>query len=308
MFTYFAYGIEIHSDVYLPELPEAVPHSCDATIRLGQLERPSPEEADEYLSTRLNLEEAFYFWPEVGAFLIRGGCEIVVDPQPGVEEALVRLPLVGTVIATLLHQRGLLVLHASAVSVDGIAVAFIGAKGQGKSTSTASLYKRGHELITDDIVAIQIDATGTPMVLPGAIQIKLWSDSVQAALGEDPETLEPLASVLTKRARIVTERCAAAPTPLRRIYVLQRGPELDIVPLAPQAALAELIVHTYVARFGSQLLRGNAGRDHLLQCTQVLRVVSVAYLRRPAALELLPIIAAQIEQDVKRDLVMNEVA
>ena len=42
--------------------------------------------------------------------------------------------------------------NSSAIN-DGAAI-FIGAKGQGKSTMTATLYGRGHQLITDDVAAL----------------------------------------------------------------------------------------------------------------------------------------------------------
>ncbi|NBC85561.1 MAG: hypothetical protein GVY25_05150, partial [Bacteroidetes bacterium] len=50
---------------------------------------------------------------------------------PDVAEGTLRAPLLGVVLGTLLHQRGLHTLHASAVVVDGGAVAFVGEKGAG---------------------------------------------------------------------------------------------------------------------------------------------------------------------------------
>ena len=79
-------------------------------------------------------------YPGAATFLIRGGREIVIDAAPGVEQRLIRLFLLGPALALLLHQRRFLVLHASAVMIDGAAVAFVAEKGMGKSTLAAALH------------------------------------------------------------------------------------------------------------------------------------------------------------------------
>ena len=54
----------------------------------------------------------------------------------------------------MLQHRGYLVLHGSAVLVNGRAVVFSGDSGAGKSTLAASMVHHGYQLITDDVVAI----------------------------------------------------------------------------------------------------------------------------------------------------------
>src|SRR3989454_2089338 len=58
-------------------------------------------------------------FPYTTLFRSREGREIVVEPAPGVDAGTLRLFLLGPVRAVLLHQRGFLVLHASAVVLDG---------------------------------------------------------------------------------------------------------------------------------------------------------------------------------------------
>ena len=65
--------------------------------------------------------------------------------------------LAGTVLALAWRLRGELCLHASAVSIGGRAVLFVGESGAGKSTIAAALAVRGHRVIADDLVVISAD-------------------------------------------------------------------------------------------------------------------------------------------------------
>ena len=53
--------------------------------------------------------------------------------------------------------QGMEVLHASAVSLDGRAVAFLGRSGAGKTTLATRLLARGARLLTDDVLAVTTD-------------------------------------------------------------------------------------------------------------------------------------------------------
>jgi hypothetical protein len=79
----------------------------------------------------------------------------------------------------LLHQRERIVLHASAVRVNGKAVLFCGSSGEGKSTLAAALTQRGYPLITDDLCAITVTDAGTPMAHPDGRHLKLWAQAIE---------------------------------------------------------------------------------------------------------------------------------
>src|SRR5207245_2121597 len=122
---------------------------------------------------RASAGSAALYWQEVGAFQITAGREIIVEPASGVEARVLRLFLLGPALALLLVQRGLLVLHASAVEVAGRAIAFLGESGQGKSTTAAAFHACGHPVVADDVVAVQIE-DGGPLIYPGLPQLNLW--------------------------------------------------------------------------------------------------------------------------------------
>jgi hypothetical protein len=54
-----------------------------------------------------------------------------------------------------LRRKWLGILHASAVGVGGICLAFVGARGAGKSTLTAALVAAGADFVTDDYAPLE---------------------------------------------------------------------------------------------------------------------------------------------------------
>ena len=300
MFSYVAYGLNIHCVLPLPELV-AIDGEADVIVHLGKVEGLPAEAHGARRFLRATAEGVYLFWKGVGTCLVRDGREIVVDPAPGVEERVLRLFILGTAFAMLLHQRGeVVVLHASVVAISGQAVAFIGAKGAGKSAIAATLYAQGHDLVADDILAIDMNQ-GCPMALPGFPHLKLWPDSV-ASLGHVPETLPRLRPGLEKRGYRITAGFARAPVPLRCIYVLSPGPEPEIEPLRPQEALIELMPHWYGARFGVELLRALGLSTHFLQCVNLVNKSTVCRLKRPPSLSALPKVTRLVEEHLASDL------
>lgn len=293
MFSYTAYGLNISSALALPEL---VPTegSADLAVRFGRVERARPE-ALESGCVRATAEEVHLFWEEAGAFLVREGREIVVDPVPGVDERMLRVVVLGPALGALLYQRGWLTLHASCVEVEGGAVAFIGEKGWGKSTMAATMCARGHRLVADDVTAVRVDGASRPTVYPGYPQLKLWPDAA-AFLGEDPDELPQLVPIAQKLARRALREFSTRPLPLRCVYVLGGGDVPEIRPLDPQEALIELIRHTY----GRELFRAVGTRSHFLRCTGVVNEVRISSLKRPSSLSGLSDLARLVEGDLEQ--------
>ncbi len=294
-FTGRAYGLTIRSAVPLPELTPADPAApADLIIRFGAVPDLPPYEglsASAYPAPddiRLGFRDA-------GKYAMRGGREILLDPLPEADPRVLRLYLLGPALTLALHQRGWLVLHASAVAIGGRAVGFLGAPREGKSTLAAAVQQRGPDLVTDDVVAVAVPTTpdGGPLwVYPGFPQIKLWPEAV-AGLGEDPAALPALRPNLSKLARRLSSGFNAAPLPLGRLYVLAEGPAVAVEPLDRQAQLVELVRHSYVVRALPRL----DAPTHLRQCAAVLRAVPVARLARPRDLAQLAAVADAVLAD-----------
>ncbi len=246
---------------------------ADVVARPGRVE-PLPAALRDGRQVVPDREGVLCFWNEVGAFLVREEREIVVEAAPGAEEAILRHYLLGPVLAVALHQRGLLVLHASAVRIGQGAVVFMGDSGWGKSTLAAVFYQQGHALVTDEVCALRFDGAAA-WVLPALPQLRLWPDAARA-LGIDPETLPRVHGRAQKRTLPASRGFPSQPLPLRRVYLLAEG-EGAISALEPSQAFVELLCHSYCRG----LLRFSGARSHFLHCGQLVKGLGVRRLRIP---------------------------
>lgn len=289
---YAAYGLNIHSEVELPELTlgEGL---CDLRVRVGAVTRSPDELPREFGWSHVKPHVAYFHHRLVGTVLIREGREIVVDPLPEADARAVRTIVANMALGVALHQRGILTFHASAVAMPGGVVAFIGDKGWGKSTMAAAFHRQGCTVLTDDVLGVVHDDAGEVAALPGYPQVKLWPDAIAGSTGADFKKLDRVYGGTEKRVMALEGAFPRHPLPLRGIYVLVGGDHLAIERLAPRAAFMHLLRHSYAVNL---LQRTRTAGRHLNQCTDIIEKVPVCLLKRPTALELLPVIAEQVEQ------------
>ncbi|WP_192251124.1 HPr kinase/phosphorylase [Mesorhizobium silamurunense] len=293
---YKAYGLTIGSEVILPELEPTAPATSDIEIAVGPIDFP---EAASPNATAFRFEPTrqYLSWQAVGTFLISDASRIDVDPAPGIDDPLLAFPLLGPVLALTLHQRRLLVLHASAIAVDGQGVIFMGDKGAGKSTTAGAMIRAGHLLLTDDVVALDLSDPSRPMILPGFPQLKLAADAADVIRIGQAEVRPQVHPQIEKAQHRLQKGFSGEAVPAARIYVLERGEQAAITPLPGAGALAATIKFSYVTRFGRQALVGDFASTHLAQCAQLAARIGVSRLDVPAGLERIDEAVALIERD-----------
>jgi hypothetical protein len=284
MFRYSCFGLAVHSEVEIPELPE-LPLSAgepDVVIRLGSVPPTKP---------RATLDEEIVFHDRAGAFHIRDGREIIVDPSPGAEPALLRVLLAGRMMAYLMRQRGRLPLHASGIELDGQAVLFLGARGSGKSTTAAAFHARGHQVVTDDVGAVRINEAGQCLLRPAGPRVRLLEDSRAAFDGAEPEGV----SHWRKRLFDLTRGQQPELIQVSRIYALDYGDDIGSERISPVPAVAALSAHSFIehGRMNKAALEA-----HLRDCSSVAAAVPVYRLVRPRSLAALPDLVRWVEMDI----------
>ena len=300
-FCYGVHGLVIASEFALPELEprqRRPVNAPDVRIAMGAIsELPARTTELPYLDAEHG--QALLKIPGAGRFLVQDGRNVVVEPDDDADPSVVRLFLLGSVIGLLCHQRGLLPLHASAVEIDGEAVAFVGIQGQGKSTMAAHcLAHAPARLVADDILVVSFDAMGRPWAHPGMPSVKLWRDAL-AALGRGVESLRPDWLRADKFHMPVMDCLVQAPVPLMRVYVLESDADAGagtITPLTGVAAAANLIAHTYRVEY---LDAAEQRPTHFSTSTRLARSVQVMRLARRRALEEVAATATIVFADVR---------
>ena len=281
---YDACGLRVQSELELQGLAPAQPTSPpDVTVGWGDVEAPERWPASGVAA-----------WPSPEADVISWagraklqltGTSMTVDSE---NEPFARQCVVGPGLGIVLHRRGRLVLHGSAVEVDGQAVVLLGRKGAGKSTTAAALLARGHRLLTDDLVAVDF-ADGHAQCAPGPLQMKLWPASAEA-LGLGGET-EPFVDGLEKGVWFGAERSPYA-APIALVCSLAWGDELDVSSLARTQAFGAVFEHAYAPRF----LGAQAGARLVAPTVRLCAATSVLRVQRPQRLADVGAVVDQLEQ------------
>lgn len=268
---YRACGVRIRSELEVPGLaPARHTSDPDVTVRWGAVEAPERWPASGVAA-----------WPSPEADVISwaGRAKLRLSATEMVVESdrppFARQCVVGPGLGIVLHRRGWLVLHGSAVEVDGQAVVLLGQKGAGKSTTAAALLARGHRLLTDDLVAVDVD--GQPQCAPGPTQMKLWPASAEA-LGLGGE-IQPFVEGLDKGVWFGAH-ASPRPVPVAAVCSLAWGDALDLSPLAGARAFGAVFEHVYAPRF----LGAAAGRSLTGPTARLCALARVLRLTRPPRL------------------------
>jgi hypothetical protein len=271
-----AFGLNVDSDLENQSLDYGA-RVLDVEIRLGKVPETLPNA--HHMGPIYQVAPASFLLKlhKIARYLVLNGSQICIEPEPEASPDAVRLFLFGSVFGALLHQRGLLPLHGSAIQTRRGAVVIAGASGSGKSTIACAFSRRGYSVLTDEIAAIE---TGdSPVVLPGHPFLLLWADALRRMKLESA----PLAHVrpgLEKFILPLGERFAKDPMPLHAIYVIEptnfelSGP----VPVKGLRKIETLIQNTYRPRFVEHM---KLEQEHIKQITSVAERVPVARISRP---------------------------
>ncbi len=172
--VYNLYGLRVHSEIVLPApIAQSDLPPYDLQVGWGERKAISDDAPAGEILAHLVLDNGrgytlvdtgsgyIYFFHNTGEFWIDYDLRSVrVHLAPDVQPDIAGLLVVGNVIACVLTLAGECVLHASAVEIDGSALAFLGSSGMGKSSLAALLCANGARFITDDLLRLEPDGKG----------------------------------------------------------------------------------------------------------------------------------------------------
>ncbi len=200
-----------------------------------------------------------------------------------------------------LETKGVPMLHASAVTINGRVVAFLGRSGVGKSTLCAELAHSGCEFVADDSLALRQDAAGDWRCFHGPPQLRLWPSALSERLRIEAGGLKRVHDTLEKRQLPIPKAppAASAGLELASIYVLDRrsddGGRIELTPCSPRQSLIRLIEHSVAGAPASALGLALSRLDRL---ATVAERVPVRHLSFPGSIDS----SQRIHDTVKRDL------
>ena len=192
---YDVFGGTLRSELQIDELPSAGAQAPDWTLRVIDAIAPKPKGESlgsdvVHGDTRVHgYREADGFslvFDDTGRFDVSAdGSEITWHRPPDVALPAVQADITSRVMALALHAGGVFTLHASAVSVAGRGLAFLGPKYHGKSTICSALVLEGARALSDDTVPVHAGAE--PTLSPGVPKLRLWTDAAARLFGTDEE-------------------------------------------------------------------------------------------------------------------------
>jgi len=254
MYRYVISGLSVLSDLELPGLialpdPAGTP---DVRLHAQAVATDLPEATERGPNWQIAPDRFTIEVPGVVRMAISDGRDIAYELLDGTMPEDAAIFLSGTGFGILLHQRGRIVLHASAVRVNGHAVLFCGQSGAGKSTLAAALVEAGYDLVTDDFCGIALRDDGLPWVEPDGRQLKLWQVSIDRLSLAD-RTTAPVRTQLEK-FYVEPRTVISSALPLAAVYVLREARPPD----APGIERPNIVD-------GALLIRRNAYRPQMVE-------------------------------------------
>jgi hypothetical protein len=232
-YTYRAYGLTIRVPFACPALTPTDAGSAADAADVVVHERPVPWRLRAPRAGEASWDAA------PGAFLLRGGQRsgrflveagtVLLERNLACDDAVLARHFTDQVLAALLRNRGLLVLHANAVQTPDGVVVIGGDSGSGKSTTLAALLRRGCRMLSDDVTALRPgDAPGVIEVVPGAAQIHLTQDAAEGlGYAVSPAQLQPWRRM--KTAVSARDSRTGQAGQLRALYLLRPSGGQEVV-------------------------------------------------------------------------------
>jgi hypothetical protein len=303
---YSVYGLRLRTTVplTLPELPRE--SSCDIEVLAGDAalfeERLTNVTLHSSWAQAHRLAGRWVYARLEGMFdvlLNPDGSRIFFRPLGELSMASFETHLLGLLMKAVLIKKNIHSLHASAVVVEGKAIAFLGLNGFGKSSLAASFVSAGYLLLTDDVLRLDDDG-GRIWAYPGPSCLKLVPDSSLRLEGASAGTpMDPGADkwLFTVAKGLQCNRRA----PLAAIYCVaglekaREAKQISIEALDAREALTEVLWGTNRDR----IVEPDRATNPFNAAKRIVGAVPLRRLAYPWALAKLPQVRTAVLEDVR---------
>ncbi len=275
-YFYSVFGLQIESELELSELQNGN-GTPDVLIQFGNV--PSVLSEPEFKGVRFETNENEFLLKidDVADYYVTKNT-ITIQQKDHSDLDSVRVFLYGSAFAALLIQNGLLPLHANTLEKDGKAFLIAGDSGAGKSTLSTVLYKKGYNILSDDVSVLQIK-DGTLKALPGIIYPKLWEKTLDQ-LGEEKADLKKIRPELNKYRFSKVENRFNEAHEIQKIFIINQGNnnEVKAEEVDAHQKLMVLLNHT----FRKKIVQGKHTKSkQFMLFTQIAGKVDIWRIVRP---------------------------
>ncbi len=270
-------GLNVRSEFELSLAdPVAAKHgfAIDVEIHLCALDELSLGEPVDISKSN----DFFFYVSDNLAFRIQNGQSISIGCTTQTSNSDINLYLIGSAWGVLCHQRCLLPLHCSAVTNGGLAIAFCGPSGMGKSTLAAGLTQRGFAHLCDDVAMLELVGDQVQFT-PVEKGLKLWRDATDTLqiprgprVGTEPD--------LDKYYVDMPDSQAKATYGLGVIYILSQSTnsEITITPLSGIEKFRIFLENIYRYEWATQI---RDSQELISQVFQLLDHIEIYQFSRP---------------------------
>jgi hypothetical protein len=305
--SYRICGLSVVSDIILPGVIAGEPDSLpQVTIRRGSVPEALQGASAIGPTWQIAGKQFLLRIPNVARFFLKDGDQIVFAPESEASAEDVPIFILGTVFGILLHQREQIVLHASAVEVNGKAIVFCGASGAGKSTLAAALAQRGCRLLTDDVCAISWPPGEVPIVHPDGRQLKLWAEAIDEL--ELKESRGERVRNCLEKFYVEPRDAMTRPLPLGAVYVLREALSSDVPGIGRPNVLDATLLLRYHAYRPLLVVRFEQKSHYFRAATRIANQQGIFLLTRPLEFAAMPEALSWLEQHWRDTGVMERAA
>ncbi|MEG2018752.1 MAG: hypothetical protein RR128_09880 [Clostridium sp.] len=281
MYHYKVYGINIDSQIEIPEFPSNKKNINNKKVDLilGKASDSIKEEINKGSRISVTRDNIWFHAEGVATYMINNGNEVIVEPCENYDEKLLKVYIMGSVMGFLLLQQQVLAIHGGTTVINDKAVIFTGDRGAGKSTLTTALGEKGYKFLADDVAAIRIDEV--PQVNPGFPYHKLCEDAVDK-MNYDKEKLTHFRGDGKVKYLVPDlEGFSENQFPLKALFEISVG-DVDSVQLEEvygQKKFYKLLNNIYRNEYMSRM--GEIPPMYFKQCMEVAKSIKCYTLIRP---------------------------